>query len=220
MTRAQDFWSRRKARVEAEAVQEARLDDAADAAARETEAAGKSDAELLEDLGLPDPDTLREGDDFTGFMARGVPERLRRRALRRLWTSNAVLANVDGLVDYGEDYTDAATVVDGMKTAYRVGKGMLAHIEALAAEAEAKAGAEAPADADDMPQDTAPSDDAPPMAAVAEASAGPEPDVDARTAAPTRLSAQADMDATDDMPAAPPRRSLRFVFDTDAGAAT
>ena len=28
-------------------------------------------------------------------------------------------------VEYGEDYTDAATVIDGMQTAYQVGKGYL-----------------------------------------------------------------------------------------------
>ena len=27
------------------------------------------------------------------------------------------------MVEYGEDYTDAATVIEGMKTAYTVGKG-------------------------------------------------------------------------------------------------
>jgi len=29
------------------------------------------------------------------------------------------------MVEYGEDYTDAATVIDGMTTAYQVGKGYL-----------------------------------------------------------------------------------------------
>ena len=37
------------------------------------------------------------GDDFSGFMARNVPDHLRRRALRKLWVSNPVLANLDGL---------------------------------------------------------------------------------------------------------------------------
>lgn len=47
------------------------------------------------------------------------------------------MANVDGLVDYGEDFTDAAMVVENLQTAYQVGKGMLAHVEAMAAKAEA-----------------------------------------------------------------------------------
>lgn len=31
---------------------------------------------------LPDPDTLVQGDDFSVFMAKAVPDRIRRRALR------------------------------------------------------------------------------------------------------------------------------------------
>ncbi|MFC6687857.1 DUF3306 domain-containing protein [Jhaorihella thermophila] len=128
MREARDFWSRRKAAVQAEAEAE-RLD----AALREEEAARaaleeKSDEEILEELNLPDPDSLQPGDDVTGFMARAVPERLRRRALRRLWGLNPTLANVDGLVDYGEDFTDAATVIEGLATAYAVGKGMIAKV--------------------------------------------------------------------------------------------
>ena len=67
---------------------------------------------------LPDI-SLGAESDFTPFMQSKVPEFLRRRALRALWRLNPVLADVDGLVDYGEDYTDAAMVIDGMQTAYR-----------------------------------------------------------------------------------------------------
>ncbi len=83
----------------------------------------RSDAEVLEEFGLPDPDTLKPGDDIKGFMAKAVPARLRNRALRKLWLSNPVLANLDELVEYGEDYTNAATVIDNLQTAYQVGKG-------------------------------------------------------------------------------------------------
>jgi len=68
-------------------------------------------------------------------MAKVVPEAIRRRALRTLWRSNPVLANVDMLVDYGEDFTDSATVVANMQTAYQVGKGMLKHVEEMARQA-------------------------------------------------------------------------------------
>ena len=44
-------------------------------------------------------------------------------ALRRLWRLNPLFGVVDDMVEYGEDYTDAATVIEGMKTAYTVGKG-------------------------------------------------------------------------------------------------
>ncbi len=85
----------------------------------------RPDEEGLEELGLPDPDTLKPGDNFTAFMARAVPARLRNRALRKLWISDPVLANLDELLDYGEDFTDAATVVENLQTAYQVGKGFV-----------------------------------------------------------------------------------------------
>ncbi|WP_108858846.1 DUF3306 domain-containing protein [Ruegeria sp. Alg231-54] len=136
MTQARDFWSRRKAAVQAEAEAEVIAIEEQSIAAQHAELEDKSDAEILNELNLPDPDELQAGDDVSGFMAKAVPDRLRRRALRRLWRLNPVLANVDGLVDYGEDYTDAACVIENIQTAYQVGKGMLAHVEALAAEAE------------------------------------------------------------------------------------
>lgn len=73
---------------------------------------------------LPDIDSLDETSDFTQFLQEGVPEALRRKALRKLWRLNPVFANLDGLNDYDEDFTDAATVVEGLKTMYQVGKGM------------------------------------------------------------------------------------------------
>lgn len=136
MTQARDFWSRRKAAVQAEAEAEFIAAEEQAIAAQKAELEEKPDAEILAEFNLPDPDQLQAGDDVSGFMAKAVPDRLRRRALRRLWRLNPVLANVDGLVDYGEDYTDAACVIENIPTAYQVGKGMLAHIEALAAEAE------------------------------------------------------------------------------------
>ncbi|MBG6210281.1 hypothetical protein IWQ49_004961 [Labrenzia sp. EL_126] len=120
-----DFWSRRKVAVR-KAEQAELAEKEAEAAAEErAELEQKSDQEVLEELGLPDPDTLTKEDDFSGFLSATVPERLRRRALRKLWGINPVLANLDGLVDYGDDFTDAATVVENMQTVYRIGKGML-----------------------------------------------------------------------------------------------
>ncbi|MBO6562184.1 MAG: DUF3306 domain-containing protein [Nisaea sp.] len=74
---------------------------------------------------LPDIDSLHADSDFTAFMLSNVPEFVRRRALKALWRLNPILANVDGLVDYGEDYTDATRVIEGMQTAYKVGRGFL-----------------------------------------------------------------------------------------------
>lgn len=138
MTQARDFWSRRKAAVQAETEAEVIAAEEQAIAAQHTELEEKSDAEILAEFNLPDPDQLQAGDDVSGFMAKAVPDRLRRRALRRLWRLNPVLANVDGLVDYGEDFTDAACVIENLQTAYQVGKGMLAHVEALATKEDAK----------------------------------------------------------------------------------
>jgi hypothetical protein len=86
---------------------------------------GAAAREVLEKLGLPDPDTLGPGDDFRAFMAREVPAFLRRRALRRLWRLNPVLANIDGLVDHGEDFHSPEFRPAVLTTAYQVGKGMI-----------------------------------------------------------------------------------------------
>lgn len=80
--------------------------------------------EVLEKYGLPDPDTLELGADVTGFMRKEIPELLRRKALRALWKTNPVLAVLDGLNDYDEDYTDAAFAAKSVNTLYKVGQGM------------------------------------------------------------------------------------------------
>ncbi|MEK9735226.1 MAG: DUF3306 domain-containing protein [Paracoccaceae bacterium] len=138
MTQSTDFWSARRARVaEEEEVLREVESEKAQAQLNEVQEE-KSDEEILLEHNLPDPDTLTADDNVAGFMAKSVPERLRRRALRRFWRLNPILANVDGLVDYGENYTDAATVVENLKSTYQVGKGMLAHVEYLAELAKKK----------------------------------------------------------------------------------
>ena len=136
MSGEQDFWARRKAKVEAEILAEQAAEEQLVLAEQNAVLEEKTDAELLEELDLPDPDTLVMGDDFSVFMSKTVPDRIRRRALRILWRSNPVLANVDMLVDYGEDFTDAAMAVENIQTAYQVGKGMLKHVQEMARQAE------------------------------------------------------------------------------------
>lgn len=142
MSGEQNFWTRRKAGVAAEAQAEEAAFETQALAAEHEALDEKTDEELLAHFNLPDPDTLKAGDDFSAFMSKAIPERLRRRALRILWRSNPVLANIDMLVDYGEDYTDKATVVENMQTAYQVGKGMLKHVEEMARQAAEKEAAE------------------------------------------------------------------------------
>ena len=53
---------------------------------------------------LPDIDSLDKESDYSVFLKEGVPEELTRLALRKLWRSDPVLAVLDGLNDYDEDY--------------------------------------------------------------------------------------------------------------------
>jgi len=131
-----DFWARRRAGVAAEAKAEQDVLEAQALAEEHAALEEMSEAEMLAELDLPDPDTMTQGDDFSVFMAKAVPDQIRRRALRTLWRSNPVLANVDMLVDYGEDFTDAKMAVENIQTAYQVGKGMLKHVEEMARQAE------------------------------------------------------------------------------------
>lgn len=169
MSGATFSWSRRRAAVAAEAEAEERA--AEDAVIREEQKAlaEKSDAEILEELGLPDPDCLVQGDDFKAFMAKAVPQHLRNRALRKLWRSNPVLACVDGLNDYDGDYLTGSTGQGAIKTGYQVGKGMLAHLLDVERQAEALA-SEEPETEDETPQDEAgeADEDTPMMAEAAE----------------------------------------------------
>ena len=87
------------------------------------EAPEPSPAELACAHGLPDPTKLTENDLIGDFMRPDIPGRLRRLAMRRMWRINPILANLDGLVDYGEDFTDAATVIENFATLYKVGAG-------------------------------------------------------------------------------------------------
>lgn len=130
-------WANRKAAVQAEAKALERREQEAVLADQHAALAEKSEEEVLSELNLPNPDEMQSGDDFSAFMKSSVPSALRNRALRKLWTSDPVLANVDALVDYGEDFTGKNDVVRLVKTVYRVGKGMLPdEDEAVAADAD------------------------------------------------------------------------------------
>ena len=215
---AGDFWSRRREAVRAEADAEAsaaeaaRLTAEADRARAGIEARqhGQSDAEILAGLGLKDPGSMVMGDDFAAFLRAEVPERVRRQALRRLWRSNPVLANLDGLVDHGEDYTDAATVRADMRTAYQVGRGIVSEVLALADSAPGEdpaavtpppAGAPVEACADPGAETGA----EPGAGACADADAETGADADAETGAEPGAGASAE-------PAARPPRHMRFVY--------
>jgi len=136
MSGAMGFWEKRRAGVRAEEQAALRAEADAEAQTRQAELDGMEDDEALRALDLPDPNALEPGDDFSVFMRPDVPEKFRKLALRRLWRSNPVLANVDGLNEYDDDYR-AEALGQVVKTAYQVGKGMMAHVEEMQRQAEA-----------------------------------------------------------------------------------
>jgi hypothetical protein len=153
LTAALSSWSRRRAAVAAEEAALKREADDAVVAEQQAELAEKTDAEILEELGLPDPDALVLGDNVKAFMVKTVPQHLRKRALRSLWRSNPVLACVDGLNDYDDDYLTGSTGQGPIKTGYQVGKGMLAHLLEMERQAAAPAEAALVLDDDDAEGD-------------------------------------------------------------------
>lgn len=137
MSKVQSAWSRRKAAVAAEAVAEERAVEDSVIAEQHDALAEKTDVEILEELGLPDPDAMVRGDDFKAFLSKTVPAHLRKRALRKLWRSNSVLACVDGLNDYDDDYLTGSYGQGPISTTYQVGKGMLSHLLEMERQKEA-----------------------------------------------------------------------------------
>jgi hypothetical protein len=95
-------------------------------------AAGKdaADEEAAVDLStLPDVDSLDESSDFSVFMQNGIPEELQRRALHKLWRLDPAFGHVDGLLEYGEDFTGTGLAAEIVNTVYKVGKGMAGDFE-------------------------------------------------------------------------------------------
>lgn len=132
-------WARRKQAAQEEAREGAEKDVAVATSEPEREETPardeRGDEEILEELGLKHPDDLAPGDDVSGYMQAAAPDHLRRLALRKLWRANPALANLDGLIDYGDDFTDRATVIENLQTVYEVGRGMVRRVEAALAEA-------------------------------------------------------------------------------------
>lgn len=72
-----------------------------------------------------DFDALNYDSDYTQFMAKNVPEFVKRRALRALWNSDPILANIDGLNDYDEDFTIVEPISKTIASAWNMGKGYM-----------------------------------------------------------------------------------------------
>lgn len=128
-------WSERKTQAAAGTEAPVQPDDPAAATPDPAAVAQAGEAEAAEappSVTEADLENLTYESDYTKFMGEHVPEALRRRALRQLWRSDPILANLDGLCDYDDDFTDAALAVKVLETAHKVGQGYLSDEEIAA----------------------------------------------------------------------------------------
>ncbi len=197
------FWTRRREAVAAEERAEAEALQAVERARTEAELEARSDEDLLAELGLPEPETLVGGEELRRFLAAELPQRLKRRALRTLWRSNPVLACLDGLNDYEDDFTDAGVGAGAVSTLYQVGRGFAERVQevaqALPDDAPEAQGQDEPAaqpDPDPLPEP-------PTQIAQAQIAQAPAP--------------EAEDDAAQD-PLPPRLRRMQFQFDTEGHA--
>lgn len=103
-----------------------------------------------------DLDEIEYGFDFSIFLKRGVPDLLRKKALQKFFNSNPVLANLDGLNDYDEDYNNPLHMV--YKSTWDVGRGFLTEAEKLLQQATGRLTRDEPpveVVSADMPEDLA-----------------------------------------------------------------
>lgn len=122
-------WSRRKAEAreaerepdQAPPPPEEAPEDNLPAPAEDAPVAAEGDDD--EPLDLPDIDSLTKESDYTVFLKDKVPAALRKQALRKLWRSDPVLANLDGLNDYDDDYSNPAVTGAAVRTAYNALRG-------------------------------------------------------------------------------------------------
>jgi hypothetical protein len=160
-------WSRRKAEARSTATASTRdSSDPAELAAASSEQTAEADqggSAPTDREDLPDIESLDANSDFTVFMRPNVPEHLRTLALRKLWRSDPIFSELDGLVEYGEDYSIPFWPKGTIRTAYQIGRGFVNELEKLG-------GAEAP---------ESPATGPVPEPGRAVASDDPEPAVDA-----------------------------------------
>lgn len=125
-------WSRRK-RLEAETVDQADpqtpenisdgelVDDAVDAEISEERQleldTNRAAAEAV------DLEAIEYESDLSVFYKEGVPAFLKHAAMQKMWRTNPIFANVDGLNDYDQDFNVIDKVLKEFKSAWQVGRG-------------------------------------------------------------------------------------------------
>jgi hypothetical protein len=87
---------------------------------------------------LPPVESLTKDSDYSLFMRPEVPQELRQKALRQLWATDPVLSAPDVFDMHNLDYNAGLTFPEGVKTLYRVGRGLIDAIEAEAEQAAAQ----------------------------------------------------------------------------------
>jgi len=78
---------------------------------------------------LPPLESLTGESDFTPFMSEGVPEIIKRKAMRILWRANPLFGFRDEMNDYDEDYNVVHKIIDSSFGSYQVGRGHLSEEE-------------------------------------------------------------------------------------------
>ena len=133
MTEEEPFlkrWARRKSEAKERGEPEVQAPDAGAPVQEppEGDAAVREEPPLTEaDFADVDFEALNAQSDYSRFLAKGVPDSIKYKALRKLWGSDPIFSQIDPFQDYAGDFTDAAVAVPAgtLKTAYRVGKGFL-----------------------------------------------------------------------------------------------
>jgi len=78
---------------------------------------------------LPPLDSITAESDMTPFMQQGVPDFLKRKALRLVWRRDPFFNIRDGLNDYDEDFNIVHKIIDSFVGNYKVGRGHLTEQE-------------------------------------------------------------------------------------------
>ncbi|MDX6752256.1 DUF3306 domain-containing protein [Geminicoccaceae bacterium 1502E] len=127
------------------------IGDGPAAARPPSQGAGSAPERAFDPASLPPVESLTASSDYRDFLRAEVPAQLRRQALRHLWRSDPVFANLDGLLEHGEDYSTLGMVETKVSSAWKLGRGF--------AEELLRPDSEAPAEA--------PLEPAPPLAVAA-----------------------------------------------------
>lgn len=215
---ASDFWSRRKAKVAEEQAVEVKAAHEAVIAEQHKALEEKTDAEICAEFGLRDPDALQPGDNIVAFMRDKIPERIKRRAMRALWRSNPVLACLDGLNDYDDDYTNLMTDMPGVPTSYQVGKGLTAHVEELQRQKELAEGGHTETTSVSEADEIALTDTDDQDSTTAADDAGIQQEIHPEGEDTTKVvvaGSETDIQSDNELPDSVRPRRMQFVFDED-----